>query len=141
MAPTSKSRSKTPYEGIHGQVPDISHLVPFYSKSYVTVPDQKRSMLKRRGLGTLRAETGRFVGYSYPYGNTSRVILDPYVTETGFIRGNRMVDSISVTLQLTILSASHGRLSQAKMRISPRSSSIKTSRFSSLPRTKRHSSG
>ena len=67
MAPTSKSRSKTPYEGIHGQVPDISHLVPFYSKSYVTVPDQKRSMLKRRGLGTLRADTGRFVGYSYPY--------------------------------------------------------------------------
>ena len=98
MSPSSETRSnKTPYEQIIGTPPDVSHLVPFFSKSYVTVPRPKRAMLKKRGLGTLRAEPGRFVGFSHPYGNTSRILLDEQTTTTGHMRGNRMVDSISVT--------------------------------------------
>ena len=96
MSPTSRVRSNaTPYELIHGSPPNVAHLVPFFTKSYVTVPKPKRLMLKKRGI-SCRAESGRFLGFTHPYGKTSRVLLDEITTEIGSIKGDRLVDSISV---------------------------------------------
>ena len=94
----------TPYEIITGSPPNIDHIKPFYTKAYVTVPKEKRVNLRSRGLGTFRAEPGRFVGYSHPYGGTSRVLLDGLESmEEGKkgISGNRMVDTISVSFDLS----------------------------------------
>ena len=96
MSPTSKTRGNTtPYELIHGTPPSVAHLVPFFTKSHVTVPKPKRNILKSKGI-SYRAEPGRFLGFTHPYGKTSRVLLDEITTESGGMKGNRLVDSISV---------------------------------------------
>ena len=96
MSPTSKTRGNTtPYELIHGAPPNVAHLVPFFTKSHVTVPKPKRNILKSKGI-SYRAEPGRFLGFTHPYGKTSRVLLDEITTEVGTMKGNRLVDSISV---------------------------------------------
>jgi hypothetical protein len=96
MSPTSKIRvNTTPFELIHGAPPNVAHLVPFFTKSHVTVPKPKRQILKSKGI-SYRAEPGRFLGFTHPYGKTSRVLLDEITTEVGTMKGNRLVDSISV---------------------------------------------
>ena len=74
---TTESRGwKTPLELCTGAMPDISHLRPFWSVCYVHVPKSKRAALKRRGLGHIRGERGRFVGFHSPRNTTYAVLLD-----------------------------------------------------------------
>lgn len=74
---TTESRGwKTPLELCTGEKPDISHLRPFWSVCYVHVPKSKRAALKRRGLGHIRGERGRFVGFHSPRSTTYAVLLD-----------------------------------------------------------------
>ena len=101
MATTSRIRGEiTPYEAIQGHPPNISHLKPFYTKSYVTVAHAKRQLLKNRGMGEVRAETGRFLGFTDPFGGTYRILLDGYTSAQGSIKENRMVDSIAVKFDM-----------------------------------------
>jgi len=61
---------KTPYEMLHGIIPDISHLVPFYSKGvYHLTKDERKNTLSKKGIEC------RMVGYN-PYGkNQYRILL------------------------------------------------------------------
>jgi hypothetical protein len=62
---------KTPYEVVFKEKPDISHLVPFYSKGqfHLTKPERKNSLSQR-------SKSCRMVGY-YPYGKNQYNILLP----------------------------------------------------------------
>ena len=91
----------TPYEAIYGSRPNVKHLVPFYTRTFVATPKSKQVMLRNRGIGSLRAEPGRFLGFTNHHSGTSRVLLDGIITELGNIKGNRVVDSISVSYDVT----------------------------------------
>jgi hypothetical protein len=91
MATTSSRGYITPIEGLTGQRPDISGLVPFYTKAFVCVPKQKRNALAKQGSYNARAETGRFMGFASPFSTTAKVLLD----------GNRMVTTMNVTYDST----------------------------------------
>ena len=90
MATTVRRGFKTPYEIIRGTIPDISHCMPFFTKTFVHVPKSKRAQLKQQGLGHVRAEAGRLVGYQDMWGTTHKVLLD----------NNRMVHSRNCTFDI-----------------------------------------
>ena len=87
MATTASRDWKTPYEMIKGTPPDITHIRPFGTKTFVTVPKQKRTHLEKKGKPLIRAEGGRLVGFQTPWSRTARVMLD----------GNRLVHSMNAT--------------------------------------------
>ena len=76
---------------IRGVVPRIDHLRPFYTKTYVTVPKQRRRALEKAGEPLLKAETGRFIGFHDPFSNTAVVMLS----------NNRLLHSINVTFDIS----------------------------------------
>ena len=90
MATTATRDWLTPYEILRGDTPNISHCMPFYTKTFVTVPKEKRAKLKKKGLGHLRSEEGRLVGYLSMWDNTPKVLLT----------GNRVVHSRHVEYSL-----------------------------------------
>ena len=91
MATTSSRGFKTPYEMIKGEQPNISHLRPFWCKSYVTAPKSKRKWLKKKGMANIRGETGRFLGFQGIFSTTPRVMLD----------GDRLVHNRNTTYDIT----------------------------------------
>ena len=91
MATTSSRGFKTPYEMIKGEQPNISHLRPFWCKSYVTAPKSKRKWLKKKGMANIRGETGRFLGFQDVFSTTPRVMLD----------GDRLVHNRNTTYDIT----------------------------------------
>ena len=90
MATTASRNWLTPYQIIKGYQPSIAHCMPFFTQAQVKVPKEKRSWLKTKGLGHLRAEPGNLVGFQDMWGTTYKVLLD----------GNRMVCSRNVTFGL-----------------------------------------
>ena len=88
MASSVSKGGKTPYEAITGSPPDVSHMRPFYSKTYVTAPKAKRAQLLKQGNHHARAEVGYFLGYQDTYGSVAAVILS----------NNRIVHSINVLI-------------------------------------------
>ena len=91
MATSARRGWLTPFEIIKGSKPSIAHCMPWYTKAFVAVPKQKRAKLKREGLGNLRAEIGRLMGYTSRWGTTPLVMLDR----------NRLVNSRNVTYDIT----------------------------------------
>ena len=75
MATTDSRGWKTPYEGIHGVKPDISHLQPFWTTAYVTAPRKKREKWAAQGEPPLRAEEGNFIGFQSINTKTYKVLL------------------------------------------------------------------
>ena len=63
MATTSSRGFKTPCEMIKGEQPNISHLRPFWCKSYVTAPKSKRKWLKKKE----KANISRFRDKNSPW--------------------------------------------------------------------------
>ena len=99
----------TPYEALYGSRPNVKNLVPFYTRTFVATPKPKQTMLRNRGIGSLRAEPGRFLGFTNHHSGTSRVMLDGIVAELGSIRGNRIVDSISVKYDVSDYTEREGK--------------------------------
>ena len=91
MATTASRNWLTPYQIIKGYAPSITHCVPFFSKAFVTVPKEKRGVMKKKGKAHLRAEDGNLVGYHDPWSTTPKILLD----------GNRIVHSRNVTYDMT----------------------------------------
>ena len=75
MATTDSRGWKTPYEGIHGVKPDISHLQPFWTVAYVTAPRKKREKWAAQDKPPLRAEEGNFIGFQSINAKTYKVLL------------------------------------------------------------------
>jgi hypothetical protein len=68
--PLKKLNWKTPYEEVYEEVPDISHLVPFYSKGiYHLTSEERPNVFSDRGI------EGKMVGY-YPEGKNQYLILE-----------------------------------------------------------------
>jgi hypothetical protein len=67
--PVKKLEWKTPYEALFNEIPDISHLVPFYSKGmYHLTKDERKNTLSQKSTEC------RMLGYN-PYGkNQYRII-------------------------------------------------------------------
>ena len=68
-SPIKKLNWKTPFELIMKEKPDISHLVPFYSKGYYHLTKEER-----KNTLSQKAKECRMVGY-YPYGKNQYKIL------------------------------------------------------------------
>jgi len=67
--PVKKIEWKTPYEALFNEIPDISHLVPFYSKGmYHLTKDERKNSLSQKS-----AEC-RMLGYN-PYGKNQYKII------------------------------------------------------------------
>ena len=80
MATGLSRRWLTPFEMIYGYPPSISHIRPFNTLTFVTIPHSKRkTTVKTDPL--LRAEAGRLLGYQSTYSTTPCVML----------KGNRKV--------------------------------------------------
>jgi hypothetical protein len=70
--PVRKLNWKTPYEEIYKQVPDISHLVPFYSKgAYHLTKEERKNTLSPKAIEC------RMIGYN-KYGKNQYKILLPF---------------------------------------------------------------
>ena len=77
MATTATRGGITPYEIIKEQRPSIRHCYPFGTKAYVLVPKENRVKMSKKGLGHIRAEIGRIVGFDSMWGTTPLVMLPP----------------------------------------------------------------
>ena len=84
MATTASREWETPYELAWGIKPCVAHLRPFCSKTAVTIPKDHRS---RTDDPSLRAQSGRFVGFRGVYNKCPAILLS----------GNRLVHSRHTT--------------------------------------------
>jgi hypothetical protein len=71
ILPIKKLNWKTPYEVIYNKIPDISHLVPFYSKGVFKLTNDER---KDKAFGEKGSEC-KMLGY-YKYGKNQYKVLD-----------------------------------------------------------------
>ena len=79
--PTLKNGWKTPYEIVYGRIPDISHLVPFYSPGiYHKTPEERKSSL------SYKDDHCRMIGYNPRGKNQYKILL-----KTGAIINRRDV--------------------------------------------------
>ena len=86
MATTPNRGYLTPHEILTGKRPNIAHCEPFYTKTFVTVPKDKRAKMRKAGKPHMRAEEGNLVGWDSMWSNTAMVMLDK----------NRLVQSRNV---------------------------------------------
>ena len=96
MATTPNRGYLMPHEILTGKRPNIAHCEPFFTKTFVTVPKDKRAKMRKAGKPHIQAEEGNLVGWDSMWSNTAMVMLD----KNCLVRSQNVIyDQLSTSLK------------------------------------------